>query len=253
MKIIYALFLALLFISQPTFSADTESTKPNDYTLADERAKNAPEFDDMPDLVKYLIQPFRGDEKLKARVIFMWIVTHVQYDAYKADNISKRNNHQKGFLKKNDPYLSRLGVCDDIATLFMKMASRAHLNSEKIVGYAGDNITPQTALQSLHSWNAVKIKGKWYLLDATWAMEGKYIFDQTYQKQRDYKKMLAERQKHPEKIDLGNRSVNEYWFLTPPEKMIKTHFPHSEKWQLLKKPVSLKKIWKENQKKNEKK
>ena len=70
MKIIYALFLALLFTALPTFSADNATPK-TDYTQADERAKNAPEFEDMPDLVRYLIQPFRADEKLKARVIFM--------------------------------------------------------------------------------------------------------------------------------------------------------------------------------------
>lgn len=248
MKIIYALFLSFLFTALPTFSADNATPK-TDYTQADDRAKNAPEFEDMPDLVRYLIQPFRADEKLKARVIFMWIATHIQYDAYKADNIVKLNNRKKGFVKKNNPYQTRLGVCDDIATLFVQMALKAHLNCEKIVGHAGYNLTKQTAIQSPHAWNAVKIKGKWYLLDATWAMGGQYIHNQTYQKQRDYKKMLSERRKHPEKIELGDRFVDESWFLTPPEEMIKTHFPNSLKWQLLKHPVESEKIWKENQKK----
>ncbi len=247
MKIIYAVLLLILFMAPPSFSAEPPADT-TDYTQADERAKNAPEFDDMPDLVRYLIQPFRADEKLKARVIFTWIATHIQYDAYKADNIVKLNNRKRGFVKKNDPYLTRLGVCGDIATLFVKMALRAHLNCEKIVGKAGYDLTPQTAAQAPHAWNAVKIKGKWYLLDVTWAMGGQYVLDQTYKKHRDYKKMLKERQRHPEKIELGDRPLDDYWFLTPPEEMIKTHFPNTQKWQLLKHPVSPEKIWKENQK-----
>ena len=58
------------------------------YGRADNRAYRVPTQynDDLDELTAYLIQPFKKDEELKARVIFAWIVYHIQYDAYEYKN-----------------------------------------------------------------------------------------------------------------------------------------------------------------------
>ena len=64
-----------------------------------------------------------------------------------------------------------------------------------------------------HAWNAAKIEGKWYLIDATW--NAGYVKD--------------------------NRFVKQYetsYLFTPPEAFAQSHFPDDEAWQLLAEPIS---------------
>ncbi|HUU28028.1 MAG TPA: hypothetical protein VM123_09465 [archaeon] len=65
-----------------------------------------------------------------------------------------------------------------------------------------------------HAWNAVKLDGKWYFMDCTWGAglpneKGEFVF-----------------------------KFEDYYFLTPPEELVYTHFPADPSWQLLEKPVS---------------
>lgn len=227
------------------------TNQPVDYSEVDAYAQNAPEFKDMPDLVKYLIKPYQHNELLKARALFIWIASHVQYDMYKYKNIDKKNNHQNAYIKNDNVYQTRLGVCGDFAALFNQMARRAHLNAEIITGAAGYNLTPKTALQSPHAWNAVKINNKWHLVDVTWALGGQYATAQDIRRPKEYKKLLKSRKKDKTKESFGieeDRPIDDYWFLPPPEEAIKTHFPQEIKWQLLKHPVTPHKIWRANEK-----
>lgn len=222
-----------------------------DYTAVDERARNAPEFDDLGDLTHYLIKPYQGNEKFKVRVIYAWIVYHIQYDWTKFVNIEAYEEKKRFFLPISNIYKTRLGVCEDIASLFTKMAMKANLRSERIVGSAGYDLTPDRAAHSLHAWNVVKINGEWFLLDATWDLPKGSTFKTPYTNLREYKKIIQERIKNPEKINPGNYKIDDDWFLIPPEEMIKTHFPDSRKWQLLKHTVIPEAIWEKNQKKEE--
>src|SRR5258708_32500324 len=63
-----------------------------------------------------------------------------------------------------------------------------------------------------HAGGAVKTDGVWKLLDPTWAS--------------GY-------------VDKGQftRHYNDFYFLTPPERMIFTHLPQKERWQLLSNPA----------------
>lgn len=64
-----------------------------------------------------------------------------------------------------------------------------------------------------HAWNAIKIDSVWRLVDACWGAGG-------------YR---------------GNRfikSKNLFYFFTPPEELILTHYPDFEEYQFLKNPVS---------------
>ena len=90
------------------------------------------------------------------------------------------------------------------------------------IGYSPENpFTTNTATN--HAWNAVFIRGNWFLLDSTWGAG--YLGDD-----KEYK-----------------AEFDEFYFLTDPDKFAISHFPYIDdatdetmKWQLLKKPLSLK-------------
>ena len=58
-----------------------------------------------------------------------------------------------------------------------------------------------------HAWNAVKIDGKWQLIDTTWGSG--YVSDGAYVKQ-----------------------FRETFFLPSPEQLAFSHFPQDAAWQL---------------------
>ena len=73
--------IIVLFLSVSSYSMD--------YVAVDNRAKEVPhEFENnLARLVRYLIEPYKDNDVLKARVIYAWIVYHVEYDAFKYDVI----------------------------------------------------------------------------------------------------------------------------------------------------------------------
>src|SRR4029078_8527879 len=79
--------------------------------------------------------------------------------------------------------------------------------------YITEEFLPEKFKELNHMWNAVKIDGKWYLVDLTWdagqTVKGEFIF--TY---------------------------STAYLFADPQVFITHHFPEDEKWQLLKNPVS---------------
>ena len=63
--------------------------------------------------------------------------------------------------------------------------------------------------ESNHEYNAVKLNNQWYPIDLTWGAG--HLKDKKFVK-----------------------SYNEFYFMTNPELLIKTHFPEDDKWQLTK-------------------
>jgi transglutaminase/protease-like cytokinesis protein 3 len=68
-----------------------------------------------------------------------------------------------------------------------------------------------------HAWNAVRLGGKWRLLDATWA-------------RRHF-------------TQFSPKSIDEAYFLSPPGKLILDHLPEDDNWQLLDKKVDRQKFF----------
>ena len=113
-------------------------------------------------------------------------------------------------------FKTRKGVCAGYANLLCALASAI---GEKIVVVVGDSrdsaAGDKLAGGGGHAWNAACINGKWYPLDATWDAGNT-------SRERGFEKAYR----------------TEY-LLTPPEVMIQSHFPESEKWQLLDHPLSI--------------
>lgn len=165
---------------------------------------------DLDSLAFYLTYPFQTD-RAKARAIFRWIASNIEYDWESLQSGAYIRNS----MEAKDVLKSRSTVCEGYSNLFKELANRAGLESEKIIGYAkGYGYNPDQALGGVdHAWNAIKIGGEWKLVDVTWAGGGDRV---------------ANREK----------KFNDFYFLTPPEHFINDHLPSITKWQLLDRPIS---------------
>ncbi len=151
-------------------------------------------------------------EREKARALFTWVAGNIRYDpnvqnrsGFSAD--SEAEYHAK---RVKQAYRSSRGVCMDYALMYQQMAKAVGLDCVFISGNSKDGV--RGGWES-HAWNAVKIDGKWALLDATWGAghyddQGKFqpVFQPGY-------------------------------FNTEPRVFALDHFPEEEKWQLLENPV----------------
>jgi hypothetical protein len=220
MKMTLAIVLVLL--SGTAFS----QTRPKEFSYIDNRVRSIQGTD--PVLLSHKLTSGYTTEMEKVRSIFKWITDNIAY--YKKPSPSRRKLKKQAseFFHEADPLdtsalkpltdrvaekvlYDRQAVCEGYARLFKSLCDHAGIRSEIITGYARNEPTiNQSYFRSNHSWNAVFIDSNWYLLDVTWA-SGVTIF--------------------PTGEFL--RYFDEYYFLTPPDKFIKHHFPDDLRWTLL--------------------
>lgn len=104
-------------------------------------------------------------------------------------------------------------MCAGYAKLLEALGKAA---GEEIIYVIGDARTQTSDLSGQgHAWNAAKVKGQWYLIDATW--------DSGY-------------------VDRSSGFTKNYrteYLMPPPEVMVISHFPKDPAWQLLSNPLPL--------------
>nr|XP_034960899.1 kyphoscoliosis peptidase-like [Zootoca vivipara] len=154
-------------------------------------------------LVSVLLKKAHGDLE-KVRAIWMWICHHIEYDVEGCYNLDKVS------FKPADILQSGKAICGGYARLFQEMCSIAGIQCEYLRG--SSNVKGK----SNHAWNAVRVDGRWHLLDCTW---GSGTVDTAFSK--------------------FTFRYDEFYFLTHPALFIKKHFPEDPKWQLLKQMVTL--------------
>jgi hypothetical protein len=97
--------------------------------------------------------------------------------------------------------------------LYKAMCDAVGLECEIVTGDARDFHKPYRKIHdNPHAWNAVKIDGKWELLDATWGAG--YVKNEKF-----------------------TRKLGPGFFMTPPDWFAQMHLPDSTSWQLLETPV----------------
>jgi hypothetical protein len=160
-------------------------------------------------LAKYLAEPAENDRE-KVRAIFRWMTDRIAYDAKRFLKKQPGGDSPEEVLKK------RRCVCGGYANLFEALCKQARVEAKVIIGDAkGYGYAPGKGPVVKHAWNAVELDGRWHLVDVTWASG------------------------YPD-LDKGEfaKRLNEFYFLTPPDEFIFTHFPDNPKWQLLKDEVT---------------
>src|SRR5262249_31921530 len=137
--------------------------------------------------------------------IYRWITDRVAYDAEGFLSGKRGDNSAEGALQ------TRKVVCEGYANLFDRLSQEAGVEVVKIRGIAkGVSFKESGYLaRSGHAWNAVRLDGTWHLIDSTWGAgrmnrEGQFA-----------------------------KNFDPFYFLTPPDQLIFSHYPQEPKWQLL--------------------
>jgi hypothetical protein len=104
-----------------------------------------------------------SDQYLKAKVIHDWICDNISYDTEMYFSGRTVNQDYVSVLKK------KAAVCSGYSSVFNEMCRLANIESIGIHGYSkGFGYRGTIDGNTDHEWNAVKINGKWYLVDVTW-------------------------------------------------------------------------------------
>jgi transglutaminase/protease-like cytokinesis protein 3 len=143
------------------------------------------------------------DRWQRARAVHDYVADRIAYDV---------ESYRRGVYPPQDAattFRTRLSVCAGYAALFEAVGRAAGLTVETVVGRARGLVN--TGMGEGHAWNAVKLDQRWYLVDTTW----------------DAGSVGA---------DGFRKGYKTWYFLTPPEALLATHFPDERRWQLLATP-----------------
>lgn len=187
-----------------------------DFSHIDTIAKSIIYEGDSVDQLSDILSQHAKTAAEKARIIYTWIAHNIKYDV---SALSAIKDGQPPDVTVENVLRKRVTVCGGYANLYQKLAEKMGLKSVIIEGYgrgADFGLFPLD-YQVNHAWNAVEIDGNWYLLDVTWGAG--HVKDGIF---------------YPE--------FEPFYFATPPEKLIYTHFPQDAKWQLLDNPISREKF-----------
>lgn len=159
----------------------------------------------------------------KVRAAYFWIATNIKYSymgargrrIYPRIKIKTWTSQEDFEYKYNKVYAkhalqAKSAVCEGYAQLLFYVCEALDIKAKVISGNAKTfrEEIGKIPNDTDHAWNAVFFNNQWNLIDATWSTgneEGK-----------------------PGKFDFTDS-----YFCTAPEKLILTHFPEDEAWQLL--------------------
>ncbi|WP_158849379.1 transglutaminase domain-containing protein [Algibacter sp. L1A34] len=160
----------------------------------------------------------------KFRAIYKWVCLNIEGDycfylkttrkrkKFKNDSLDF-TNWNKSLQKKVFKQLvdNQKTICSGYAYLIKELAALSGIECEIVNGYSR---SPSSQIGELgvanHSWNAVKLNNKWYLVDATLASGYFNVNENQFVK-----------------------NYNDGYFLASPEQFSKSHFPLDSKWLLL--------------------
>jgi transglutaminase/protease-like cytokinesis protein 3 len=191
------------------------------------KANNIVKLNEGKDLNNLPLLTFQLTHKLstdveKFRAIYLWVSHNIEGDAQQHNLVNRKRKKFKtdslGYISWNNKFKKtafkkllqhKKTMCTGYAYLIKEMCFIANIECKIIDGYARSSETNINVLELVnHSWNAVKLNGKWYLCDATWASG--YMIN-------------------------GVHFVKEYndgYFLTDPILFAKNHYPLYKKWFL---------------------
>jgi transglutaminase/protease-like cytokinesis protein 3 len=155
---------------------------------------------------KYILER-EPDPMLRVKALHDWVADRIAYDtpSYAAHNVPDADRDAQAVFR------SRIGVCAGYAKL---LAELGKVTGDEILYIVGDARSEASPMEGEgHAWNAARIAGSWYLIDATW--------DSGSNDNGAFKKQYG----------------TEYLF-TPPDQFAITHFPDAAKWQLLEHPLA---------------
>ena len=166
----------------------------------------------------------------KFRAIFKWITENISYDIpsyIESVQMEKKLRYKKTRLERwREKFYNTItkriirektAICYGYASLLTSMSDHAGIPCKTISGYGrgwGSSIGTGSVN---HAWNAVKLQGRWFLCDPTWASGT---------------------------VDMGRekffRQFDKVYFITSPDLLIANHYPADTSWTLIKNAPSKK-------------
>ncbi len=216
------LYILLLFTFTWQLNAQQSDFKTISFKKADNIAAllEGKELNNLPLLAHNLTYKLDTDVE-RFRAIYYWVCHNIKNDYYlmvKNDrmrrklknDITQLNTWNKTFKKEVFNKLSkeRKTLCTGYAFLIKELAMHAGLECEIVNGYGNTSNSFKNLKMPNHSWNVIKLNGKWYLCDATWSSG---FIDESYQFKFNY---------------------NDAFFLMEPQQFGKNHKPLNSKWFL---------------------
>jgi hypothetical protein len=161
----------------------------------------------------------------KFRAIYTWVCKNVENDFRNSLHVEKKINrlyhHKKKWSEWNQSFsrevfqkllLEKKTICTGYAYLVKTLTNLIGIPCEIVDGYGR---TSQSNVEEMglpnHSWNAVKLNGRWYLCDPTWSSGNSYAYGG---------------------IALFKFQYNPGYFLTEPEFFMMNHYPLDTQWLL---------------------
>ncbi|MCG2419914.1 hypothetical protein K8089_12860 [Aequorivita sp. F47161] len=209
-------FVALLFIFL------NASAAAQDFQKVDAILTMYPDsFENPEKLSRFITRDFVSEEE-KVRAIYTWIIQNVAYDPdeykkfdYKFSNYRERNEKDEKLRANIIQRTIQTGraVCEGYAMLFEKLCELQGIKNYLVRGDIKSNFSDiGRPFKRIHMWNVASIDGKPYLFDSTWGAgkyNEKFIKDPTY-----------------------------FYYKTPPELFIKTHYPDMPEDALLEETIT---------------
>lgn len=126
---------------------------------------------------KEIVGPSRTDEE-KAKLLYQWIGTRIQYDHEKVRMYEEENYWKE--QTPEDTFATRKGVCIDYSRLYAVMARSVGLKVKVVTGLGYDG----QGGYGPHAWNEVYLAGQeqWVPLDTTWAKAGNWFNSKDFYK-----------------------------------------------------------------------
>jgi hypothetical protein len=161
MKLITATLLFLAF----SFGAFANKYWQKDYAKVDAFARSVKASNKLKELSETLTSPYKTDVE-QYRSVFTWVATHIAFDCKEAMKLNPKNLSPSAVLKKGK------GMSVGYATLFKELCELSGLECAFIAGWPKTHeaqIGLALPRETSHAWNAIKLEGKWYFCDVTWA------------------------------------------------------------------------------------
>ncbi|MBD3581482.1 transglutaminase domain-containing protein [Flavobacterium selenitireducens] len=201
----------------------TTSMSAQDFASVDSKVSAYPNNFASPEkLADRINSDFTSDIE-KARAVYTWIAKNVRYDlvelrsnqggkvafSYRTPEEKERKLQQYNLELASRTLKSKKGVCRGYTALYDRVAKLVGLEAIAIPGTSKSHPTHIGKLPTSadHIWNAVRIDGKWQMIDVTWGSgsvstaTGKFV-----------------------------NKFNEGYFFTDPNLFFLNHFPDEPKW-----------------------
>lgn len=170
---------------------------------------------------RYLAARF-PDQRMRVKALHDYVVLRMTYDTKTFELRGEEKRTKRPSQQAADVFAARTAVCEGYARLMVALGEAAGVEIAYVTGFVRtserriDDTASDQAIQDVlegyrHAWNAAKIDGTWYLLDATW--------DDPVTKD-------------------GTQKLESTYLLTPPTLFRYDHLPAEPAWQLIAVPLS---------------